>query len=709
MAFNLEKMTVDYKNLLKVIPTQRIQLAQSGALNDLISALTPGQIVNLFPRYYREQLPDVGQVNAYNATLDVALSGGLRQSGIGSTGTGTYTTTSPELKKTLTPAEKSLQSIYEDLGLSQAPLELGGDKKEKAASLTERMMSDLGIPREKAVAIVGNFMHESADFSTMQEIDPTSGRGGYGWAQWTGVRRERFENFAAEKGLDINSDEANYQYFLHEIQNDPYERERFEKWKSTDFGSIAAETTAFEEAYERAGVKHHGSRIQRAETALQAYEERIAAIESDVNGIKDLSVLQPQFDASMLDQLDERYKKHYETANEGEKRRFEQALSKLGPDKFNEVMKNQPINSPTLQAAGNYSKSGPIANAAIDPNAVGGKRKIPLTEHESGIKILNRMNWVSEQTSAETGEKISYRVFSALQPPGKNDAERGGEGTGGYRHGSNVGAADVELLATDADGKTRVINAYSEGKDKLILQSALKYIGKSGFTGVGIGKGYQGGNLHVGFGNPHLWNSEASGDPMKSDYAESIRQGQREAGDQGFDFDSYYAERQKKYEEEMAKKISAEAEALRAGSPVEAGRLIQEQNEKEAKANTPVPSLATGGTIIPGEDIAGINMNTGNVEFMANSREKIRVDPAELESKQQMPVISQDDMNRLEAPRQPLQTPAPRVNEPERNDPNFYNKMADGYSYMPPSILRATNRAKLYGEENSGIVNGHFS
>ena len=78
MAFNLKEMTVDYKKLLRMVPTERAAAAESGLLNDIIGSLTPGQMVNLFPRYYREQLPDVGQVNKYSSRLDVALSGGSK-------------------------------------------------------------------------------------------------------------------------------------------------------------------------------------------------------------------------------------------------------------------------------------------------------------------------------------------------------------------------------------------------------------------------------------------------------------------------------------------------------------------------------------------------------------------------------------------------------------------------------------------------------
>ena len=93
MAFNLENMTIDYKKMLRMIPSDRTTLAQSGAISDLISSLTPGQLTNLFPRYYRDRLPDVGRAVASGSgsSLGGALSGGTSFSGGGGTGGTTYT------------------------------------------------------------------------------------------------------------------------------------------------------------------------------------------------------------------------------------------------------------------------------------------------------------------------------------------------------------------------------------------------------------------------------------------------------------------------------------------------------------------------------------------------------------------------------------------------------------------------------------------
>ncbi|MGO4287980.1 phage tail tip lysozyme, partial [Bosea sp. TAB14] len=102
-------------------------------------------------------------------------------------------------------------------GDSNAPIR-GSTFTQKAPGIINRLMADFGFTREQAAGIVGNLGHESGGLNELQERNPTSGRGGYGWAQWTGPRRRAFEAWAAEKGLDPASDEANYGFLRHELR-----------------------------------------------------------------------------------------------------------------------------------------------------------------------------------------------------------------------------------------------------------------------------------------------------------------------------------------------------------------------------------------------------------------------------------------------------------------------------------------------------------
>ena len=95
---------------------------------------------------------------------------------------------------------------------------------ENTALTAERLMADLqrdlGLTKEQAAGVVGNLAHESAGFSTLQEISPSvrGSRGGYGYAQWTGPRRRSFESWVGANELDPTTYDANYGYLKHDLE-----------------------------------------------------------------------------------------------------------------------------------------------------------------------------------------------------------------------------------------------------------------------------------------------------------------------------------------------------------------------------------------------------------------------------------------------------------------------------------------------------------
>lgn len=92
-------------------------------------------------------------------------------------------------------------------------------------TITSRLFNDLktdfGLSDVQAAALVGNLVVETGNFRSLQEINPTvkGSRGGYGIAQWTGPRRVAYENWAEQKGLPIDSYEANYGFLKEELTN----------------------------------------------------------------------------------------------------------------------------------------------------------------------------------------------------------------------------------------------------------------------------------------------------------------------------------------------------------------------------------------------------------------------------------------------------------------------------------------------------------
>jgi hypothetical protein len=141
--------------------------------------------------------------------------------------------------------------------------------RQKAPGIMNLLMADFALDLESAAAILGNLGHESGGFNSMQEGKPLSGRGGYGWAQWTGPRRDQFEAYVQRNGFDINGDTANYKWLYLELTGS--ERAAIPAVKNAV--GLEAKVKAFELAFERAhkDYKHYESRVEWANRALEAY------------------------------------------------------------------------------------------------------------------------------------------------------------------------------------------------------------------------------------------------------------------------------------------------------------------------------------------------------------------------------------------------------------------------------------------------------
>lgn len=141
--------------------------------------------------------------------------------------------------------------------------------KRKAPWVMSLLMQDFPIGLEDAAAIVGNLGHESNGLQAINEVNPTvpGSRGGYGWPQWTGPRRRDFEAYCARNGLNMASDVAQYKYLFVELTT----TEKRAIPAVVAANGLRNKVEAFEQAFERAGVKHYESREKWAERALEAY------------------------------------------------------------------------------------------------------------------------------------------------------------------------------------------------------------------------------------------------------------------------------------------------------------------------------------------------------------------------------------------------------------------------------------------------------
>jgi hypothetical protein len=167
------------------------------------------------------------------------------------------------------------------------------DKMPKAVAIANRLKADFGLTDTQAAGVLGNFLGECPNLvpNTNQggrKGDPVSGKGsgkGYGWAQWDGVRRQQFVEFAKSRNLDIQSDEANYQFLAHELKTT--ERSALKELKLT--GNLSDATTTWSTKFERAGTPHMDRRINEASQVLKALKGadipiRTVGVDEDATG-----------------------------------------------------------------------------------------------------------------------------------------------------------------------------------------------------------------------------------------------------------------------------------------------------------------------------------------------------------------------------------------------------------------------------------------
>lgn len=137
----------------------------------------------------------------------------------------------------------------------------------KAPGIMAKLKRDFAFSTIQAAAILGNIGHECNGFQSMQEIRPISGRGGYGWCQWTGPRRRSFEAWCDSHGLDINSDEANYGFLKRELSTS----HSYAKAALLRENELVRAVRVFERKFLVAGIPHYPGRERYAQLALDAY------------------------------------------------------------------------------------------------------------------------------------------------------------------------------------------------------------------------------------------------------------------------------------------------------------------------------------------------------------------------------------------------------------------------------------------------------
>ncbi|WP_269497852.1 phage tail tip lysozyme [Castellaniella sp. S9] len=136
-----------------------------------------------------------------------------------------------------------------------------------APQVIARLSKDLQLTPAQAAGIVGQLGYESDGLQAINERNPTvpGSRGGFGWAQWTGPRRQQFESFAAGQKMDVTDPEANYQFLLHELRDTPESRVLDGVRKAQDAQTAGR---VFTDQFLRPGVPAYDKRQSWTEQAL---------------------------------------------------------------------------------------------------------------------------------------------------------------------------------------------------------------------------------------------------------------------------------------------------------------------------------------------------------------------------------------------------------------------------------------------------------
>lgn len=142
---------------------------------------------------------------------------------------------------------------------------------DKAKVYMPRLMKDLVLTKEQAAGIFGNIGGETGGFAALQEKKPTvaGSKGGYGWLQWTGPRRKKFEAWCKTNSLNPAADETNYRYLIEETLTD--EGHSLIQLRKTK--TIEAATETFMSQNLRPGIPNLAGRINYAKQAALAVQD----------------------------------------------------------------------------------------------------------------------------------------------------------------------------------------------------------------------------------------------------------------------------------------------------------------------------------------------------------------------------------------------------------------------------------------------------
>jgi hypothetical protein len=136
-----------------------------------------------------------------------------------------------------------------------------------AALVARRLKERLKLTNPQIAGVLGNFSQESGFNSRVNEggaVGSPLGKGGYGFAQWTGDRQTNLVNFAKQRKKDPGDPSLQADFLISELEGP--ERSSLESLR----GAVSPEQSAlvFRRDFERAGTPKDENRFKAARNVL---------------------------------------------------------------------------------------------------------------------------------------------------------------------------------------------------------------------------------------------------------------------------------------------------------------------------------------------------------------------------------------------------------------------------------------------------------
>lgn len=540
-----ESLTVDFRSLMKIPVGDRAKAASISPdfLQSILNALTPIQIANAFPNYYKRQLPDVS--NFVTSYITSRNGGNFNQTGGGNDGSaypyydgetkhggvtpaGTPPPTIQEMKEKLL---KQGIDVDGTLNLVKEGAVLAGDERLSAIKgMTDDELKAIGMQRsedESGKTIIQMVPSQYEGMSEAQVLEEYKKK--FPKADISPRERATLDFIAKREG----SKDPNV--IFGDIGGQGGTGQYSQQLKNMGYTKPLTEMTITEvRAMQKDLIKLTKGRIGKGDLGTSAVGSGQMIGSTLETNLKALGIPQDQwdeikFDKDLQDRLTlQNFKtmgigdpnappstwnhgalgQQYESLDTSKHPAMSQSemaeidgKSAIRPERKDDITSQEALRK--LQEAESsgyadeltkrlFNQASPTSSEAIpDPegrtvlesqNEIAGVRKKPITPE---------LKEVLQYAGEESG--VIVEVFSG----GQNDITQGGPRKGTERH--DLGhAADVKLKVRDADGKMRTLDSRNP-EDRAIMSKFVETARMMGAKGIGSGLGYMGeSGIHIG-------------------------------------------------------------------------------------------------------------------------------------------------------------------------------------------------------------------